>query len=187
MDRRQLIKQTCGMGVCACVGVTALAKSCLGAEATATDDMGRELHRLRWWQDHTKRQIAKLWELLEPHLDEATRQDIIEQLGRNCASRLGWADEFKGNVRGFIERMKQRAGEEIVYDEASGIMTVTSPERDCVCGMVDSKLTPPYFCQCSIGWQKQTYETILGKQVGVELKESVLRGSKRCVFRIRFV
>jgi predicted hydrocarbon binding protein len=33
-------------------------------------------------------------------------------------------------------------------------------------------------------WQKYTYETILGKKVDVALKESVLRGSKRCVFRV---
>ena len=31
---------------------------------------------------------------------------------------------------------------------------------------------------------KQTYETILGRKVDVELTESVLRGSKRCVFKI---
>ena len=184
MDRRQLIKQTCGVGVCACVGVTALAKSCIGAEAAGTDDMGRQLRRLKWWQDHTKGQLVRLWELLEPHLDEATREDIIEQLGRNCAKRLGWAEQFKGNVQGFFRRMKESQGEEIVYDEAGGVITVTTPERDCVCGLVDSKRTPAYFCHCSVGWQKQTYETILGREVEVELKESVLRGSKRCVFEI---
>ena len=113
--------------------------------------------------------MAKLWELLEPHLDEATRQDIIEQLGRNCAKRIGWAEEFKGNVQGFFRRMKEIAREDLVYDEAQGVITATSQERDCVCSLVDSKVTPPYFCHCSIGWQKQTYETILGRKVEVEL------------------
>ncbi len=187
MDRRELIKQTCGMGLCACAGVTVLAQFGRAAEATDTDDMGRQLHRLQWWQDHTKAQLVRLWELLEPHLDKATRQDIIEQLGRNCAKRIGWAEQFKGNVRGFFGRMKESQGEVIQYDEAKGIITITSPERDCVCSMVDSKRTPPYFCHCSVGWQKETYETILGKQVEVEVKESVLRGSKRCVFEIRIV
>lgn len=187
MDRRQLIKQTCGMGLCACVGVTALAKSCIGAEGADTDDMGRQLHRLQWWQDHTKSQMAKLWELLEPHLDEATRRDIIEQLGRNCAKKLGWAEQHQGDMQGFFRQMKQRAGEDIELDEARGVITVRSQERDCVCGLVNSKITPPYFCHCSVGWQKQTYETILGKQVDVEIKESVLHGDKRCVFEIRIL
>ena len=33
--------------------------------------------------------------------------------------------------------------------------------------------------------EKQTFATVLGKKVSVELKESVLRGGKRCVFEVR--
>lgn len=45
--------------------------------------------------------------------------------------------------------------------------------------------TPKVVCNCSLGWQKRTWETVLGKKVDVELVESVLRGGKRCVFRVR--
>jgi predicted hydrocarbon binding protein len=83
--------------------------------------------------------------------------------------------------------MQDSQNETFEYDRDNGIITVTTPQRDCVCAMVDSKKTPPYFCQCSAGWQKETYETILDKKVDVELKESVLRGSKRCVFEIRIL
>ena len=93
--------------------------------------------------------------------------------------------KYKNNPEGFFEHMEQSQSEKFEYDKANGIITITTPERDCVCGMVNSKITPAYFCQCSIGWQKQTYETILGKAIDVELKESVLRGSKRCVFEVR--
>ena len=157
------------------------------AETADTDDMGRQLHRLEWWQDHTKGQLVLLWELLESRLDEAARLELVEQLGRNCAKRIGWANEFKGNVRGFFQRMKENQGEVIEFDEAAGVITITSPERDCVCAMVDSKRTPAYFCHCSVGWQKETYETILGRKVEVEVTESVLKGSKRCVFEVRLV
>jgi len=182
MDRRELLKQTCGMGLCACAGSTLMVQACPAAQES--EDTDRQLRRLQWWQDHTKRQMARLWKLLEPHLDEKTRQGIIEQLGRNCASTLGWAKEFKGNAEGFFRRMQETQGEQILFDQEKGIITVTTPERDCVCGLVNSKITPAYFCQCSIGWQKETYETLLGKKVDVELKESVLRGSKRCVFKV---
>jgi predicted hydrocarbon binding protein len=185
MDRRQLIIETCGMGLCACAGSALLGQACDAAEGT--EDAGRELGRLRWWQDHTKSQIAKLWELLEPHLDEKTRQEVIEQLGRNCAKRLGWAKRFKGDLEGFFRHMKESAGEDLAMDEATGIITVTSSERDCVCGLVSSKITPPYFCHCSVGWQKETYETILGKKVDVQIVESVLHGGKRCVFRVQIL
>jgi predicted hydrocarbon binding protein len=153
--------------------------------ADQPDSPERQVARLQWWQDHTKRQLVKLWELLEPHLDDKTRAEIIEQLGRNCAKSLGWAGQCKGDPEAFFQRMKDSQNEEIEYDRDKGIITITTPERDCVCAMVDSKKTPPYFCQCSIGWQKETYETILDKKVEVELKESVLRGSTRCVFQVR--
>ena len=186
MDRRQLFKQACGMGVCTCVGVTALATACLGAEEADTDDMGRQLHQLQWWQGHTKRQTARLWELLEPHLDEATRRDILEQLGRNCAEAGGWAKRHQGDLPGMLQEMREH-GDTVEYDEAKGIITVTGPERDCGCGMVDSKVMPSYYCQCSVGWQKQTYETVLGRKVDAVLKESVLHGAKRCAFEIRIL
>ena len=64
---------------------------------------------------------------------------------------------------------------------------MSSPERtDCFCPLISvAQNTPPVACQCSLGWQQHTWETLLQKKVRVELKESVLRGGKRCVFEIR--
>jgi predicted ArsR family transcriptional regulator len=185
MDRRELLKQSCGIGLCACAG--AMIPESLGLAADQQESDERRIFRLQWWQDHTKRQLVKLWELLEPHLDEATRNEIIEQLGRNCAKSLGWAEQCKGDPEAFFKRMQDSQNETFEYDKNKGIITVTTPERNCVCAMVDSKKTPPYFCQCSIGWQKESYEIILGKKVDVTIKESVLRGSKRCVFEVRVI
>ena len=184
MDRRELFKQTCGMGLCACAGATVLAQVGLAADEVA-DDTAKQLHKLEWWQDHTRRQVARLWELMEERVDEPTRRGIIQELGRECAERLGWATKYQGKMPDYFQMMKDRLGEEIVYDEARGVITITTPERDCVCGLVDSKVTPGCFCDCSLGWQKYTYETMLGREVEVEVKESVLRGSKRCVFEVR--
>lgn len=41
-----------------------------------------------------------------------------------------------------------------------------------------------FLSNCSLGWQQHTWETLLQKKVSVDLKESVLRGGKRCVFEI---
>jgi predicted hydrocarbon binding protein len=193
MDRREALKQTCGMGLCACAGTVTLSEAC-GAAETATPALTQaagqtpapeEFRRLQWWLGHTQRQMAKLWELLEPHLDEKTRVAILEQLGRNCAANLGWAKQYKGNPEGFFKLMNDKAGERFDYDKDHGVITITTRERDCDCRMAKSKLTPPIYCACSIGWQKHTYETIFEKKVDVEVKESVLRGSKRCVFEVR--
>ncbi len=42
-----------------------------------------------------------------------------------------------------------------------------------------------FLCNCSLGWQQYTCEMLLGKKVQVELKDSVVRGGRRCVFHIR--
>jgi predicted ArsR family transcriptional regulator len=64
---------------------------------------------------------------------------------------------------------------------------VTSPERsDCFCPLISvAAKTPEVVCNCSLGWHSKTWETVTGKKVEVQLKESVLRGGKRCVFEVR--
>jgi predicted hydrocarbon binding protein len=186
MHRRELLGGACGIGACSCIGVLLGANKTQAAQTNpepAVNELKMQNDKLKWWAEHTKKQLALLWQLLENHLDEGTRNTIIEQLGRNCAKSLGWPARFRGNPEGFFEFMKQQQGEKIVYDKERGVIMVETPQRDCVCGMVNSKITPSYFCRCSVGWQKEMYETILGKSVDCEVVESVLRGSKRCVFK----
>lgn len=186
MDRRELLHGACGMGMCSCLG--ALLPGNIGQAAEATtpidiEELKKQNDKMNWWADHTKKQLAKLWELLDQHLDPKTRDEIIEQLGRNCAKSLGWPQQYKDKPEDFFKMMKERMGEEITYDKEQGVISVVTPERDCVCGMVNSKITPAYFCNCSKGWQKEMYESILGKSVECEVVESVLKGGKRCVFK----
>jgi predicted hydrocarbon binding protein len=186
--RRRFLKNGCGAGLCACAGSALLATGCQSeskiesAVPVETTPQSDPAWRLQWWLTHTQKQMARLWELLETHLDEPTRVSILEQLGRNCATNLGWAEAHKGDPEGFFRFMNEKAGEQFDYDRDKGVITVTTRERDCDCRMAHSKITPPIFCACSIGWQKHTYETLLGQKVDVRVKESVLRGSKRCVF-----
>jgi hypothetical protein len=187
LNRRQMIGGTCGMGLCSCLGAILPGGEAIAEEAKpdmSIDQIKEQNRKLSWWADHSKKQLTELWRQLEPHLDEKKRNDIIEQLGRNCARSLGWAKKYKGDPEGFFKHMKQSGNEDITYDKEHGIISVVGPEHDCVCGMVNSKITPAYFCNCSKGWQKETYETILGKQVDCEIVESVLYGGKRCVFKI---
>jgi len=139
-----------------------------------------------WRLPFVKDRYAKLLQILADIVDEKTVNEILRQLGRHCASTLPVVNRHKGDIDGYISAFKQQANEDITYDREKGIITVVGPERaDCFCPLngVRQK-TPKIACNCSLGWQKYTYETILGKEVRVELKESVLRGGKRCVFEI---
>jgi predicted hydrocarbon binding protein len=193
MERRKFLTHTCGLGACACSALLLLSEQ----EAIAAGEnegkntqeklekgLHEELGRLRWWSKHAQNQIAKLMELLQTHLDEKTRIGIMEQMGRNCAKSIGWAEKYRGNVEGFFQYMNNHNGETFTYDKEKGVITIVTRVRDCDCRLVDSKKTPPYYCYCSAGWQKYTYETILGKSVDVKIKESVLFGQPRCVFEV---
>jgi hypothetical protein len=83
--------------------------------------------------------------------------------------------------------MNGRSGERLAFDAPRRKITIVTRERNCDCPLVNDNRMPACYCDCSIGWQRHTYETILGKPVEAEVKESVLRGAKRCVFEVRLV
>ena len=188
MDKREFLKKACGLGVCSCAAAVLTPEAGRAgsedAECEQTRDMNR---RLEWRLNLAKRNYCSVLNKIEPEVDPKTRQNMLEQMGRNCANSWGQAAKFKNNPEGFFDLMRERFGENISFDVKGGLITVVTPERDCVCPIIDSSKAPAYYCHCSIGWQKQTYETILGRPVNVELKESVLRGSTRCVFEVRVV
>jgi len=136
-----------------------------------------------------KQRYGKLLEILSSRMDEKTLNETLHELGTYCSS-LG--DErikkFRGDFDGFCKAIKQSlSGDIVTYDREKGVITMDSGERtDCFCPLIGRLYnTPKVACNCSLGWQQHTWETLLGKKVHVELKESVLRGGKRCLFEIR--
>ena len=184
MNKREFIKNACKIGACPCVVALVAPEAASAQDADDCEETRDMNRRLEWRLNLAKRQLGTLLTSIEPEVSPEKRSAILEQMGRNCAGSLGWAEKFKDDPEGFFDYMNERYGETISFNESRSKITVTTPERDCVCPIVDSSKIPSYYCNCSIGWQKQVYETILGKTVTVILKESALRGSKRCVFEI---
>lgn len=177
MDRKKFIKKACGLGACSCIGMGFLPTE----KATAAGEM-----KLDWKEDFIKYRFAKLIEILNANLDKETRDHIIESLGKVCANN-SIAGKYKNNIDGFFKEINDRWGEKASYDKENGVIRIETPERDCVCPLIDSKLISESICQCSVGWQTQTYNTILDKEVEARCVESVVRGSTKCVFEIRIV
>ena len=177
MDRKEFLK-SCACGICACAGASLIRPAELSAAEPAKSD--------DWKLPFVKEHYAKLLRILADKLDDKTVNEILQQLGRYCASRMRVINGHKGDIDGYISDFKKQYNEDITYDREKGIVTVVGPERsDCFCPLIGIKQgTPKIACNCSLGWQQYTYETILGKEARVELKESVLRGGKRCVFEI---
>jgi hypothetical protein len=178
MDRIQFLKN-CACTLCSCAAAGVIAPTSLSAEEKKSPEED-------WRFSFIKDRYAKLMSILAEQMDEKTLSGILRQLGAHCASRFPLIQQHKGDIAGFIREFKKQANEEITYDPEKGIVTVVGPERgDCYCPLIDRHTTPKVICNCSLGWQQHTYETLLGKKVEVSLKESVVRGGKRCTFEIK--
>lgn len=177
MDRRDFLVNACGLGVCGCtVGLLAL------PSAARAEDAAKPDQRLVF----ARYQVANLVRFLEADkASAAVGVAAIEKTGRECA-RLGQLPgAHKGDVDGYLAGIKEAWGSDSTHDKTNGVVTVTVPEGECGCPLVDGKRTPAFWCNCSVGYQKEAFETVTGKPVQVRLKESKLSGSKRCVFEIR--
>ena len=182
MNRKQFLKN-CACGLCSCAAVGLIApESAPGAETKAPED---------WHLKFVKERYAKLLGILSTRMDEKTLNETLFELGA-CCSSFGdeWLKKSRGDLEGFRQAVKKGvSGDNITYDWDKGVITMASDERtDCFCPLISRfNHTPTVACNCSLGWQKHTWETLLQKKVKVELKESVLRGGKRCVFEIRIL
>jgi predicted hydrocarbon binding protein len=56
----------------------------------------------------------------------------------------------------------------------------------CYCPLVRNYegILSPSFCNCSVGWIKELFETALKKSVKVEKMGTVKQGNKQCKFKI---
>jgi predicted ArsR family transcriptional regulator len=182
MDRKEFLK-TCAGGLCACAAACVAAPTeASGAETAKPED---------WRWGFLKKRHAKLLQLLSDQMDEEELREILFKTGVFCSSEYdGMLEKYRGDVAGFAEHVRQSSsGDSVSYDREKNLITMTSPERDdCFCPLngVAAK-TPGVVCNCSLGWQQHTWETVLQEKVRVELKEAVLRGGKRCTFEIHIL
>jgi hypothetical protein len=129
-------------------------------------------------------QIAKMAGFMAAGTAAPACAEILQQTGRECA-RLGQLGvKFKGDPEGYMATARKAWGTDFQWDKEKGIITVSVAEGECTCPMVDNKRAPAFFCNCSVGYQKESFEAVFGRPVQASLKESKLGGSKRCVFEV---
>jgi predicted hydrocarbon binding protein len=132
---------------------------------------------------------AMFIEVLGRELDPATRQRLLRALGRECAIQYRGVtfEKYKGDIKGFLKAVQEPSGwvEKAEYDELAGTIRIIDKQRRCSCPLVSQSRTPADQCDCTLGWQKETYSRILGRPVEAQIEESILRGGKRCVYLIK--
>ena len=176
MNRKEFLKDC----VCACTCAAAslrASESTAAAENKAPED---------WRNSFVKQRYGKLMAILAAEMGEDLLSEALRQQGSYCASTYPIIQKHKGDMAGYIRELKKDADETITYDSAKGVITVSGPLRsECVCPFIDAQTAPKIVRNGSLGWHQYAYETILGKKVTSKLKESIVRGGKRCVFEAR--
>jgi predicted ArsR family transcriptional regulator len=182
VNRNKFLRQIFIPGLCACSASELLPRN----KAMAAD--GQKAPPDDWRIGFSKTRYADLMEILQAKLDENEFEAVIQALGRKCSGHVGFIKNYRGDLDGYLKELKRRLNEDASVDPETGMITVASQERtECFCPLIDTEAVSDGVCNCSLGWQKQTFETILGKNVDVKIKESVIRGGKRCIFEIKIV
>jgi len=180
VTRNEFLK-SCAAGVCSCVAL-------LSPEPTLAETSSPNLEQLQWQLEASRVRYARLVSILEENLDETTRKEIFDSLGRECARqfRSRTFEKYKGDLPGFLKSVEAPDGwaSKTEYDEKTGTIRVFDRGPHCTCPLVKEGLTSGAQCDCTLGWQRETYSAILGRPVDGAVEESILRGGKRCVFRM---
>ena len=114
MDRKNFLKNACGLGFCSCLGIGLLHSNNSVASNTVQPD----------WKEHfIKHRFAKLIDILDSTLDKKTKNQIIENLGKEC-SLDSIAKNYINNPEGFLNEINRRWGEISTYDKEKGLIRV---------------------------------------------------------------
>lgn len=131
-------------------------------------------------------------ERLEAVFDEESRVKIMERCGRLCCGpthqkvRRALFQE-SNSLEEFLEKLNElEAGKAHYRITEQGAIIVEYPA--CLCGQV--KDTPRRFpshayCMCSVGFNKELFETVLGRKVDVVLVTSAICDGGPCRLVVR--
>jgi len=143
--------------------------------------------------------LPRFFESMDRTLDEPARKKLMMANGKACYAAYAGppkrqpgpdaVERFKAWIR---DKGKDRGyaleDNVISFEFVSSAETgQASSEGICLCPMAEaqtSKTISPTYCLCSVGYVKEIHERIVGKPVEVELVDSVLKGGKRCKFRM---
>lgn len=135
---------------------------------------------------HSHKWIGSLIESLESQCDPKQRAKILEDCGRNCISRnfIKRAKDLKKtseDMNEFLERLGKN-WKHLQRDRKD--IFVVYPK--CYCPIVRDYpgTLSAAWCNCSRGWIKELFESVLERPVEVELQKSIKQGDDICKFKV---
>lgn len=183
MDRKEFLKSFCFMGVCSCAAVPIFA-----ANWDTEESDNKKIKELNQKIQFMQKRFGKLIKILDEKMDDSTLNKVLGNLGRECSKDYEkYFIGFKNNLKGFLEMVQKSWGIRVEHEKKKKVIKLYGKKTEkCLCAFVKKSLTPTDFCNCSLGWWKHTFGTVIGKPVKVKIIESVLRGGKSCSFSINY-
>lgn len=199
MDRKAFLNAFGKLGICTCLCAAATGmQAALIQEETRTKPGEKTKDRAVKRMEFADHWVKRFFDVIDQTLDEETRKKLMAANGRACYQE--WIRDTRQEIKQVdFDQWAEEAGKKIKQEgfkiegnviyfqfNSSAETGGSSPEEICLCPMVESKpegMSPTY-CHCSVGYVKEMYELKFGRSVEVELIDSVLKGGRRCKFRI---
>ena len=187
-----------GAGLCMCAAAAGM-QAAFAGQTPAPKPGDKTPERAAKRMEFADGWVRRFFEAMDKTLDEASRQRLMVANGKSCFA--AYAGPLKKQPRPdalkkFTAWIAQEGKEEgysiegnVISFEFVGSAETgqASPEKICLCPMAEAQKAgqiSPTYCLCSVGYVKEMHERKLGRPVDVELVDSVLRGGKRCKFRM---
>jgi hypothetical protein len=180
MKRNEFFKKACLTGLCTCAGIASIGSVDLLAQEN------KEEKKDDWRIGFMQRRFAKLVDNMGEKISASQRDELLEQMGRNCSATNNekWKN-FNGSIEKALAEIESDFAEKATFDSKTQTITIIGKKTtECFCPFAGGKNITKDFCNCSIGWQKNTFETISGKKAEASIIASILRGDDRCSFKI---
>jgi hypothetical protein len=200
LKRKEFLATFGKAGVCACAAAAGMRTALAGQTAAPASKPGdKTAERAAKRMEFVDGWVKRFFEAIDRTLDEPSRERLMVANGRSCFAAYAGPSKTKPGpdaVEKFTAWVKQQGkdkgygidGRAISFEFVGSAETgQASPESICLCPTAEAQKAgafSPTYCLCSVGYVKEMHERLLGRPVKVELVDAVLRGGKRCRFRM---
>ena len=153
-------------------------------------EKGNYAEKAAWWRGAIER--------LEKEVGKETAIKIMESCGRKCCggtyrklAEKYWKESE--SVEDFLDKLNNYVWHGQVVGIGGGGLklkderTIIGGYDRCYCGQVKQTKEPfptDIYCRCSARWFKQFFESALGREVEVDILQSIITGADSCEFII---
>lgn len=185
-------------GTCMCAAASGM-RAAFGSQTSQTKPGDKTVERAAKRMEFGDLWVKRFFDVLDRTVDETTRKKLMMENGKACyidyagpSKQQPGPDALERFTKWIEKNGKNKGysveGKVISFEFVSSAETgQESPEGICLCSMGEAQTAGKFsstFCLCSVGYVKEMHERVLGRPVEVELADSILRGGKRCKFKM---